>query len=338
MSSFCNFLDQCYPPKSQFDPDRDMPDLTGKVVIVTGGNTGIGKHTVKALLNKNAKVYMASRSKSRAEQAIADLKQETGKEAIFLELDLANLGKITKAAKEFIRCVFISLRSSSGPSFTSILSKESALHILFNSGGVMTPPIEQTTEDGYDLQFGTNVLGHAHFTLSLLSVLIEGAKSSQDGKARVVCTSSLVAYHNSEPLIKFDTLQDGAARHKLGKRMLYCQSKYGVIAFSNELAKRYGDKGIISNAVNPGNLNTELQRHSTAAGAFITNAVFSHPAPLGALTQLYAATSPEVADVNGGWFIPWACQYPHSVKTKNGEMEAKLWDWIEEQRRGHLIE
>lgn len=59
---------------------------------------------------------------------------------------------------------------------------------------------------------------------------------------------------------------------------------------------------------------------------------------MGALTQLYAATSPEVADVNGGWFIPWARQYQHSGKTKNEEMEAKLWDWIEEQRRGHLIE
>ncbi|KIO26998.1 hypothetical protein M407DRAFT_73763 [Tulasnella calospora MUT 4182] len=303
MSSVSNFLSQCYPPKSKFDPERDMPDLTGKVIIVTGGNT----------------VYMASRSKSRAERAITDLKQETGKEAIFLELDLASLGKVTKAAKEF-------------------MSKEPALHILFNSGGVMTPPIEQTTEDGYDLQFGTNVLGHAHFTLSLLPVLLEGAKSSPDGKARVVCTSSLVAYHNTEPQVKFDTLKDGAARHKLGKRGLYCQSKYGVIAFSNELAKRYKDKGIASNAVNPGNLATELQRHSSTAGAFITNTVFSHPAPMGALTQLYAATSPEVADVNGGWFIPWARQYQHSAKTKNEEMEGKLWDWIEEQRRGHLVE
>lgn len=81
-------------------------------------------------------------------------------------------------------------------------------------------------------RFGTNVLGHAHFTLSLLPVLLEGAKSSRDGKARVVCTSSLVAYHNTEPLIKFDTLRDGAARHNLGKRILYCQSKYvSIVAF-----------------------------------------------------------------------------------------------------------
>ncbi|KAG9018794.1 hypothetical protein FRB90_009445 [Tulasnella sp. 427] len=314
--SIRRFLDQCYPPKSTFDPSRDIPDLSGKVVIVTGGNTGIGKHTVRALLNKNAKVYMASRSRQRAEQAIVDLKEETGREAIFLELDLASLDNVTKAAKEF-------------------MSKEPALHILFNSGGVMHPPIEQLTEDGFDLQFGTNVLGHAHLTLSLLPALLEGAKSSPDGKVRVVNTSSLSAYHNSTPLIKWDTLRDGPKRKALGNEMLYNQSKYGNIAFSNELARRYSEEGIISNAVNPGNLDTELQRHHGPIVQFLIKLIFTHPAHLGAHTQLWVATSPDVADVNGGWFIPWARQYAHSEETRNPEVEAKLWDWVEEQRKGH---
>ncbi|KAG8941226.1 hypothetical protein FRC04_004678 [Tulasnella sp. 424] len=311
------FLDQAYPPATKFDPSRDIPDLTGKVVIVTGGNTGIGKHTIRALLNKNAKVYMASRSKQKAEQAITDLKQETGKDAIFLELDLASLDKVTKAAKEF-------------------MSKEPALHILFNSGGVMVPPIEQLTEDGYDLQFGTNVLGHAHFTLSLLPALLEGAKSSPDGKARVINTSSFVVYRNTEPLIKWDTLRDSPARKALGAGMLYNQSKYGVIAFSNELARRYADKGIVANAVNPGNLDTDLQRHHTPFVQFLIKRIFGHPAHLGAHTQLWVATNPEVASVNGGWFIPWARQYVHSEETRNPEIETKLWDWVEEQRQGHI--
>jgi retinol dehydrogenase-12 len=72
----------------------------------TGGNNGIGKETVRTLLERNAKVYMASRSKSKAEAAIAELKQDTGKEAIFLELDLSSLQSVRKAAEEFIRCVF----------------------------------------------------------------------------------------------------------------------------------------------------------------------------------------------------------------------------------------
>lgn len=99
-------FDQSRPPKPTFSID-DIPDLTGKVIIVTGGNTGVGKETIKALLRKNAKVYMAARSKGKAEQAIAELKGETGKEAIFLELDLANLKSIKKSAEEFQRCVWV---------------------------------------------------------------------------------------------------------------------------------------------------------------------------------------------------------------------------------------
>ncbi|KAG8898569.1 hypothetical protein FRB99_007346 [Tulasnella sp. 403] len=262
-------IDQGFPPASAFDVDRDIPDLGGKVVIVTGGNTGIGKETVKALLKKNAKVYLAARSKARAEGAISELKTETGKEAIFLELDLADLGKVSRAAEEFQR-------------------KEKELHILFNSAyvhhitckpidlmesdllfsGVMIPPIDQLTADGYDLQFGTNVLGPAHFTLSLLPILLSTAKSSPPGTVRVVNTSSFVVYRQVAS-VRFDTLRDGPERKELGTKKLYDQSKYGVLAFSNELARRYGSKGIHSNAVNPGNLRTDLQRHIPAAARVI---------------------------------------------------------------------
>ena len=94
--------DQSRPPKPKFNID-DIPDLTGKVIIVTGGNAGVGKETVYALLRKNAKVYMASRSRTRAEPAIAELKEKTGKEAIFLQLDLASLKSVRRAAEEFQR-------------------------------------------------------------------------------------------------------------------------------------------------------------------------------------------------------------------------------------------
>ncbi len=108
-------------PKSKFNVE-DIPDLSGKVIIVTGGNTGIGKETVnvrwksaglylvlskriilQALLNRNAKVYMASRSREKAESAIADLATESGKRAIFLELDLADFASVKKAAQVFQR-------------------------------------------------------------------------------------------------------------------------------------------------------------------------------------------------------------------------------------------
>lgn len=98
-------VDQSRPPKPKFGID-DIPDLTGKVIIVTGGYTGVGYETVKPLLVKNAKVYIAARSKSKADAAIQKLKDETGKEALFLELDLASLKAVKKAAEEFARHVY----------------------------------------------------------------------------------------------------------------------------------------------------------------------------------------------------------------------------------------
>lgn len=98
--------DQSTPPKPTFSID-DIPDLVGKVVIVAGGNAGVGRENVYALLRKNTKVYMASRNRSRAEPAIADLKEKTGKEAIFLQLDLASLRSVKRAAEEFQRYIHI---------------------------------------------------------------------------------------------------------------------------------------------------------------------------------------------------------------------------------------
>ena len=95
-------INQQFPPKPTWGT-KDIPDLTGKVVLITGGNTGIGKESVKVLLQRNAKVYLAARNSIKAREAIDQLKEETGKEAIFLELDLASLEKVRLAAEEFLR-------------------------------------------------------------------------------------------------------------------------------------------------------------------------------------------------------------------------------------------
>jgi len=143
MGLVLSYLISSFPPASHFTV-KDIPDLSGKVIIVTGANTGIGKETAKALLSHNAKVYIAARSKEKAEQAIADLKDQTGKEAIFLKLDLSDLNSVKAAAEEF-------------------QSQEKALHVLFNNAGVMMPPMDQLTTQGYDLQIGTNTLGPFYF-------------------------------------------------------------------------------------------------------------------------------------------------------------------------------
>ncbi|KAF5338971.1 hypothetical protein D9611_008806 [Ephemerocybe angulata] len=304
-----SFVQEAFPPKSTFSVD-DIPDLTGKVVIVTGANTGVGKETAKALLSHNAKVYFASRSQEKGEKAIQDLKADTGKEGIYLKLDLGDLKSIKAAAEEF-------------------LSKESDLHILFNNAGVMLPPLSDVTADGYDLQFGTNVLGHFYFTKLVLPALLKGAKTSGDGTARVLNTSSGASLFASG--IDFNTLKDGPARKKTFSGLLYNQSKLGNILFSNELARRYGDQGIVSAAMNPGNLNSELSRHMGAIGAF-TLKLFLHPVPLGALTQLYAGTTAEGANLNGKYLGPWARvrTNPNPVAS-DAKLAGELWEWCEDQ-------
>ncbi|KAJ7754721.1 hypothetical protein B0H14DRAFT_2979127, partial [Mycena olivaceomarginata] len=153
----------------------DTPDLSGKVVIVTGGNSGIGRETVKALLEHNAK----------------KLRISTGKMAQFILLDLAVLPSIKAAASEFMK-------------------KEKHLHIFFNNGGVMLPPANEVTTAGHDLCFGVNVLRHFYLTKLLMPVLLAAVADSGE-KSRVVNTSSSTSYLAK---INFDTFKDGPARRK----------------------------------------------------------------------------------------------------------------------------
>lgn len=95
---------QLFPPKAKWAV-TDIPDLSGKVALVTGGNTGIGKETCRQLLRKNAKVYLAARSQGKAQEAIAELEQETGQRAIFVQLDLSDLDSVSRAAAAFLKCV-----------------------------------------------------------------------------------------------------------------------------------------------------------------------------------------------------------------------------------------
>ncbi|KAJ3554361.1 hypothetical protein NM688_g3147 [Phlebia brevispora] len=302
---------QAWPPNPTFSTEQ-IPDLTGRVVIVTGGNTGVGKETVKALLQHNAKVYLAARSKERAEAAIADLKTATGKEAIWLELDLANLASVRHAAKEF-------------------LSKERELNILFNNAGVMWCPVELLTADGFDMQFGTNVIGHFLFTELLIPALEEGAKTSPDGHSRVVTTSSSGAYFET---LHYDTFRDSPARKRLGTHGLYFQSKFGNAVVAREIARRYADKGILSFSCNPGNLKTDLQRYVSSFELAILNRIL-YPASYGALTQLWAGTMPDVVDHNGDFLIPWARFGRCREEVYDPKVGEELWNYLQEQVKEH---
>jgi len=193
----------------------------------------------------------------------------------------------------------------------------------------MVPPVEQLTKDGYDLQFGTNVIGHFLLTTELLPLLEAGAQSSPDKTARIVNTSSSTSEFYT---INWDTLKDTPERIRLGNQMLYCQSKFANIVMSNEFARRFANKGIVSNALNPGNIRTDLQRHlDSIAGWFVD--LILYPAPYGALTQLWAGVSPEGAYLNGEYLIPWARVGQVRPEARDPRIGERLWNWLVEETK-----
>ncbi|KAG9120559.1 hypothetical protein FRC07_003899 [Ceratobasidium sp. 392] len=325
-----NFISsRLFPPKSPFTVEQ-IPDLNGQVIIVTGGNTGIGLETCKALLEKNAKVYLAARNKTKAEAAIDWLKQETGgKTAVFLELDLADLASVRRAADDF-------------------KSQERELHVLFNNAGVVLPSIEQRTTEGYDLSFGTNVLGHYFLTTLLLPNLSYTARySSVRGPTRVINTSSEAIWDPPKGGIVWETLGTSgdslAACKRLGRPSLYAQSKLGNVLFSNELARLYPIQRVVSVSLHPeevdpyttirGAIKSDIMRYVPFPSWFksLIMHLFYYPASQGALTQLYAGTVPNPENLNGMFLIPWARIGDPGPIAKDQALAEKLRAWCEEQ-------
>ncbi|KAF8195273.1 hypothetical protein K438DRAFT_1673984 [Mycena galopus ATCC 62051] len=307
------------PPS--FRPERDIPDLSGKIILVTGGNTGIGYETVKQLLLKNAKVYLAARSPDKAAAAIKRLETETNKTAIFLQLDLADLPSVRRAAETF-------------------LAQEERLDILFNNGGVMISPPDQLTAQNHDLQFGTNVIGHFFFTELLLPAL---TRSYQETKvpARIIHTSS--SGHTFAPGtgMEFVSLKGGPERDAWVKKagafqapwQLYGESKIGNIFISNYFARTHSDV-LVSCALHPGGIKTDLQRHSAGWMQLLSNALL-YPAPLGAYTQLWGATIATPAQITSQYLVPWGKVGKADKRTTNVKLEAEVIAYIREQIEGY---
>ncbi|KAI8802832.1 hypothetical protein BJ742DRAFT_831580 [Cladochytrium replicatum] len=295
---------------------KQIPDLTGKTAIVTGGNTGIGFTTIQALLEKNAKVFLAARDPARAEAAISKLKNEFPNAKIeFLQLDLADIKQTKEAAEKFVK---------SGES----------LNILINNAGIMTPPFA-LTKDGIETQFGVNHLGHFVFTTTLLPAI------ERSTPARIVNVSSLVHTSHPDGGIQFDKINDEKAMSTVQR---YGQSKLANILFSKSIAEKYEGKQIWVNSVHPGVVDTELLRGPYAlaeqAGWKAKPLVFLGKLfmPLmqinpqqGALTTLYAATSTEIVekDYRGQYFVPYGKLEKPAPLAESKELRDKLWAFSE---------
>ncbi|KAF7312726.1 hypothetical protein MIND_00287500 [Mycena indigotica] len=300
---------------TKFESMRDVPDMTDKIALVTGGNSGIGYETVKVLFAKGATVYLAARSPSKGKEAIAQLEGEvTGQgkgKLVFLELDLSDLRSVRKASEEF-------------------LSKEKRLDLLFNNAGVMIPPTEQLTAQGYDLQFGTNTLGHYFFTELLLPALTAShAHTSQP--ARVIHTTSDAHTGAAKREVLFDSLKDGPKRNALIKKWgrlkapwtLYGSSKLGNIVVSNHYSSTQPPDVLVSCSLHPGLIQTGLQRNGPGIMKFITGLAFS-PAPVGAYTQLWAGTFAAPEAVNGKYFVPVGVETAPKGRTDDKELASEI--------------
>jgi NAD(P)-dependent dehydrogenase (short-subunit alcohol dehydrogenase family) len=293
----------------------DMPDLSGKTVIVTGGNSGIGYEAALQFARKKARTILACRSLDKAGAAAAQIvASNPGATVEVMELDLSSLASVRSFADAFHQ-------------------SHQSIDVLVNNAGVMALPYRKTA-DGFEMQFGTNHLGHFALTGLLLDALLAA------GGARVVTVSS--GAHRMGR-IRFDDLQWERSYYKW---FAYGQSKLANLLFNFELqvrADRAGAK-LIAVACHPGYAATNLQsagprmRGSSGMESLwgTMNGMFAQSAAMGALPTLYAATS---AEVNGGDYIGpdglgemWG--HPAKVKSsaaaKDPAVAARLWE-ISEQ-------
>jgi NAD(P)-dependent dehydrogenase (short-subunit alcohol dehydrogenase family) len=296
----------------------DIPDLSGKTIVVTGSNSGIGYEAALEFARKNASVVLACRSMDKANAAVASIKAAvpTAK-VVAMELDLASLASARAFNDAF--------RKSHGQ-----------LHILCNNAGVMAIPYRRTV-DGFEMQMGTNHFGHFALTGLLIDLLL-----ANEG-ARVVNVAS--GMHRIGT-IRFDDMD---WQHGYRKWLAYGQSKLANLLFCLELQRRLEKSGVklISVACHPGYAATNLQSAGPRMSGSsimesltgVANKIFAQSAAMGALPTLYAAVAP---DVRGGDYIGpagftemWGNpgKVGRSKAAQDASAAARLWQ-VSEQRTG----
>lgn len=249
--------------------ERDVPSQEGRVAVVTGANTGLGFETARVLAGAGAEVVLAVRDTAKGEDAARRIAATAPGATVRVQrLDLGSLESVAAAATE--------LRASTP-----------RIDLLVNNAGVMYPP-KQNTADGFELQFGTNHLGHFAWTAQVLDLLLDVPGS------RVVTVASLA--HRIRASIHFDDLQWERSYERVAA---YGQSKLANLLFHYELQRRLearatGGRGTVAIAAHPGIADTELVRNlpKFLQAAQVAAPLFSHDAANGALSQLRAATDP----------------------------------------------
>lgn len=287
--------------------------MHGKTVLITGANSGLGRATAAELLRLGARVIMGCRDRARAEEAAGqlrrDLRQAGGPpepgpdacgagELVIKELDLASLRSVRAFCQE-------------------VLQEEPRLDVLINNAGIFQCPYTKT-EDGFEMQFGVNHLGHFLLTHLLLGLL----KSSAPSRI-VVVSSKLYKYGD----INFEDLN---SEQSYNKSFCYSRSKLANILFTRELARRLEGTNVTVNVLHPGIVRTNLGRHIhipllvKPLFNLLSWAFFKSPVE-GAQTSIYLASSPDVEGVSGKYFGD--CKEEELLpKAMDESVARKLWD------------
>ena len=284
----------------------NIPSQKGKIAIVTGANSGLGKEITIGLAKKEIKVIMACRNKSKAESAKAEVLSQVNNADI--EIMLLNLNSL-KSVRNFS---------------TIFLEKYDRLDLLIENAGIMIPPLSKT-EDGFESQMGVNYFSHFLLT-NLLYPLLNNTKG-----ARIATTSSLA---HERGRINFDNLNAEKSYSKMGA---YSQSKLACLMFAYELKKRLEKAGsnVIAVSSHPGVSKTNLFTNIPKVAQFLMSPllpIFTHLPKYAALPTLYAALGPDVK--SGDYFGPTGFNglkgKPGKVKSKphsyDEKIASELWD------------
>ena len=297
---------------------RDIPGQQGKVAVVTGANSGIGFEAASQLAKRGATVVLASRDEAKARDAAQSIAGKVpGAATDIVPLDLASLASVRKAAER-------------------IMASHGQLDLLVNNAGLMMPPLGRTA-DGFELQFGTNHLGHFALTGLLLGRLLRTPGS------RVVTVSSFGHRQG-----RIDPADLNFEHRPYQAAAAYGQSKLANIMFTYELQRRLAGAGASTSAValEPGAIRTNLQRHATGGmrvvGDLLMRALGQPDAAAGALATLRAATDPMAK--GGEYYAPdgflgWSGRHPQvkrsSQRSYDTDMQRLLWEMSEKLTSVH---
>ncbi|CAF0723031.1 unnamed protein product [Brachionus calyciflorus] len=300
LSILCYLANRYYFSGAKYKSNKK---LNGKVIIVTGADSGIGFETALDFANRGARVILACRETVKAEKAVEDIRRKTGNDKVEYEfIDLADLTTVRSFCDK-------------------IKTQIDRLDILVNNAGVMACPPKWRTKQGYEMQFGINYLGHFLLTNLLLDLIKKTPQS------RIVSLSSCIHYLGK---MYWDSFYGGVNIMKA-----YCQSKLAIILFTKELTKRLEGSGVTCVCLNPGAVRTGIIRYTGKSMCFlfpivvkifyVLYLIVTKSAYEGSLTTIYCAIDDEVPKYNGYYFSDCAKKKPS--KAALNEHDAKrLWD------------